>query len=60
MLAGGEEHSLLATFPQGRVPDDRSAPWTVIGTVVEAGVRGPRLTVGGAVPSVSGWDHFAG
>ena len=60
VLAGGEEHSLLATFPQGRVPDDPSTPWTVIGSVVEPGAQGPRLTVGGAVPSVTGWDHFAG
>ncbi|KGN42675.1 thiamine-phosphate kinase [Knoellia aerolata] len=60
VLAGGEEHSLLATFPQGGVPEDPSAPWTVIGTVLAAGPEGPRLTVGGAVPSVTGWDHFAG
>ncbi|KGN36710.1 thiamine-phosphate kinase [Knoellia subterranea] len=60
VLAGGEEHSLLATFPEGSVPVDERAPWTVIGRVVEAGPEGPRLTVGGAVPSVTGWDHFAG
>lgn len=60
VLSGGEEHSLLATFPEGAVPDDRQAPWTVIGTVIEAGPEGPRLTVGGVVPSVTGWDHFAG
>jgi thiamine-monophosphate kinase len=60
VLAGGEEHSLLATFPEGAVPDDPAAPWTVIGRVLEAGEQGPRLTVGGAVPSVTGWDHFAG
>lgn len=60
VLSGGEEHSLLATFPGGSVPEDPEAPWTVIGQVVEAGRDGPRLTVGGAVPSVTGWDHFAG
>lgn len=60
VLSGGEEHSLLATFPKGAVPDDAHAPWTVVGRVVEAGPEGPRLTVGGAVPSVTGWDHFAG
>ncbi|KGN31840.1 thiamine-phosphate kinase [Knoellia sinensis KCTC 19936] len=60
ILSGGEEHSLLATFPSGSVPDDPEAPWTVIGEVVEAGPDGPRLTVGGVVPSVTGWDHFAG
>ncbi|CAN7498722.1 thiamine-phosphate kinase [Knoellia sp. LjRoot47] len=60
VLSGGEEHSLLATFPEGAVPQDPHAPWTVIGRVVEAGAEGPRVTVGGAVPSVTGWDHFAG
>lgn len=60
VLSGGEEHSLLATFPEDGVPDDRHSPWTVVGRVVEAGPDGPRLTVGGAVPSVTGWDHFAG
>lgn len=60
VLAGGEEHSLLATFPAGSVPEDPSAPWVVIGQVLVAGPEGPRLTVGGAVPSVTGWDHFAG
>lgn len=60
VLSGGEEHSLLATFPADSVPHDPHAPWTVIGRVVEAGSEGPRLTVGGAVPSVTGWDHFAG
>ena len=60
VLSGGEEHSLLATFPEGAVPDDPQAPWTVVGRVLEAGPDGPRLTVGGAVPSVTGWDHFAG
>lgn len=60
VLAGGEEHSLLATFLPGSVPDDRQAPWTVIGEVVAAGPEGARLTVGGVVPSVTGWDHFAG
>ncbi|WP_353950675.1 thiamine-phosphate kinase [Knoellia sp. S7-12] len=60
VLSGGEEHSLLATFASDSVPDDPHAPWTVIGQVVAAGPEGPRLTVGGAVPSVTGWDHFAG
>jgi len=60
VLSGGEEHSLLATFAADSVPDDPHAPWTVIGQVVEAGSEGPRLTVGGVVPSETGWDHFAG
>lgn len=60
VLAGGEEHSLLATFPVDAVPDDPRAPWTIIGEVVAAGPEGPRLTVGGVVPTVTGWDHFGG
>ncbi|MBB2890843.1 thiamine-phosphate kinase [Flexivirga oryzae] len=50
VLAGGEEHSLLATFPPGSVPAD----WRVIG----AAAHGTGVTVGGEVPSRSGWDHF--
>jgi thiamine-monophosphate kinase len=50
VLAGGEEHSLLATFA-GTVPDG----WRTIG-VVEAGEG---VTLDGAVQQVRGWDHFA-
>jgi thiamine-monophosphate kinase len=49
VLAGGEEHSLLATFP-GDVPDG----WRTIG-VVEAGEG---VTLDGAVQQPRGWDHF--
>lgn len=49
VLAGGEEHSLLATFP-GDAPDG----WRTIG-VVEAGEG---VTLGGAVQQARGWDHF--
>lgn len=49
VLAGGEEHSLLATFP-GEVPDG----WRTIG-VVEAGEG---VTLDGAVQPARGWDHF--
>jgi thiamine-monophosphate kinase len=49
VLAGGEEHSLLATFP-GTVPDG----WRTIG-VVEAGEG---VTLDGAVQAARGWDHF--
>ena len=49
VLAGGEEHSLLATFP-GDVPDG----WRTIG-VVEAGEG---VTLDGAVQQARGWDHF--
>ncbi len=60
VLSGGEEHCLLATFPPARVPQDDRTPWRVIGRVVPAGAAGPRVTLDGAVPEVTGWDHFAG
>lgn len=50
VLAGGEEHSLLATFP---APPDG---WQAIGTV-EAGEG---VTLGGAPQAARGWDHFSG
>lgn len=59
VLAGGEEHALLAAFPADADLPTAPAPWTVIGTVL-APVQGPRVTVGGQVPEVLGWDHFAG
>jgi thiamine-monophosphate kinase len=49
LLAGGEEHSLLATFPAG-VPDG----WRTIG-VVEAGEG---VMLGGVAQQPRGWDHF--
>jgi thiamine-monophosphate kinase len=49
VLSGGEEHSLLATFP-GQPPQG----WSVIGTV-EAG-KG--VTVDGEPQEPRGWDHF--
>ena len=49
VLAGGEEHSLLATFA-GSVPDG----WRTIG-VVEPGEG---VTFDGAVQAARGWDHF--
>ena len=51
LLAGGEEHSLLATFA-GDVPDG----WRIIG-VVEAGEG---VTLDGVVQQPRGWDHFRG
>lgn len=50
VLAGGEEHSLLATFPAGSVPPE----WRVIGAVSE----GSGVSVGGRTPTELGWDHF--
>lgn len=49
VLGGGEEHSLLATFPHEPPPG-----WRVIGTVC----RGEGLTLDGAPTPVRGWDHF--
>lgn len=52
-LTGGEDHSLLATFPASAfLPDG----WTQVGVVTDddQGVR-----VNGAVPDALGWDHFA-
>ncbi|GAB3624855.1 thiamine-phosphate kinase [Mariniluteicoccus endophyticus] len=54
MLAGGEDHALVATFDEGSVPDG----WTVIGTVTGRS-GGPTVTVDGAVwEGEVGHDHF--
>ncbi|KNX37620.1 thiamine-phosphate kinase [Luteipulveratus halotolerans] len=50
VLTGGEEHSLLACFPEGELP----AGWRRIGDVrTGVGVR-----VDGAAVAGGGWDHF--
>ncbi len=56
VLAGGEEHSLLATFA-AELPEG----WTRLGTVraPAAGER-PGIVVGGRVVTHTGWDHFHG
>ena len=55
VLAGGEEHSLLATFPtEESVPHTPEAPWRVIGRVG----RGEGVTLDGAPLERMGWDHF--
>lgn len=55
VLAGGEEHSLLATFPPGRMPPG----WRALGAVRDAGPgERPRILVGGQVVRHTGWDHF--
>ena len=51
VLAGGEEHSLLATFA-GELP----AGWRALGRV-EAGEG---VTLDGVPQQPRGWDHFAG
>lgn len=56
VLAGGEEHSLLATFP-GDVPDG----WRVIGSVgASSAGEVPTVLLDGEVVGHSGWDHFKG
>jgi thiamine-monophosphate kinase len=52
VLGGGEDHSLLATFPERTsVPDG----WAVIGSVTEGG----GVTVDGAAyEGATGWTHF--
>ena len=50
VLAGGEEHSLLATFPAARLPDG----WRAIGTVSD----GTGITLDGEQQQPRGWDHF--
>ncbi len=53
VLGGGEDHALLATFPDaGSVPEG----WTVIGSVTEGE---PRVTVDGSpYDGPTGWTHF--
>jgi thiamine-monophosphate kinase len=51
LLGGGDDHALLATFPEGSVPDG----WQVIGSVAE----GAGVTVDGApYDGPAGWTHF--
>lgn len=55
VLAGGEEHSLLATFPPGRMPRG----WRALGEVRATGAgESPRMLVGGQTVHHTGWDHF--
>ncbi len=57
VLAGGEDHGLLATFPVGSVLPE---PFRPIGTVHPA-VGGAGVLVAGEAPSgPTGWDHFHG
>src|SRR6476659_7975940 len=55
ILAGGDDHALLATFPEGSVPEG----WSVIGSVTAPGPDGPAVTVDGApYEGPTGWVHF--
>jgi thiamine-monophosphate kinase len=51
VLAGGEEHSLLATFA-GDLPDG----WRPLGRVVD----GAGVSLDGVAQEPRGWDHFTG
>ncbi|MFT4265462.1 MAG: thiamine-phosphate kinase [Nocardioides sp.] len=55
-LTGGDDHALLATFPEWTpLPEG----WAVIGSVAEPGADGPRVTVDGAPwDGPAGWTHF--
>ncbi|MEO9324959.1 thiamine-phosphate kinase [Nocardioides sp. C4-1] len=56
VLGGGEDHCLLATFPDaGAVPDG----WVLVGEVLAPGDDGPGVTVDGtAYEGPAGWTHF--
>ncbi|HWS50148.1 MAG TPA: thiamine-phosphate kinase [Microbacterium sp.] len=51
-LAGGEDHALLATFPDGVLPPG----FRIVGTVLVAGEE--RLTCDGRPVDVGGWDPY--
>lgn len=53
ILGGGDDHALLATFPD---PASVPAGWTVVGDVLEGD---PVVTVdGGPYDGATGWTHF--
>lgn len=56
VLTGGEEHSLLATFPAGEAPSG----WIVVGRIAESGAAGPGVWWRGERTTRGGWDHFGG
>lgn len=53
VLSGGEEHSLLATFPTRR---DVPTGWRIIGMVTD----GEGVLLDGEPLAPRGWDHFGG
>ncbi len=62
VLGGGEEHELLACFPDGP-----PAGWIALGRVTDVPTDGPTgaapgVTLGGRRldPRTGGWDHFGG
>ncbi|GAA1143759.1 thiamine-phosphate kinase [Ornithinicoccus hortensis] len=62
VLRGGEEHEMLATFPDGAL--GALTGWMVIGRVREAGAQGeapaPGVRYRGEPLAGGGWDHFGG
>lgn len=58
VLGGGEEHALLACFPDPAHLPTTGSPWRVIGRVLAKG-EDPVL-LDGVPHAVAGWDHFAG
>ncbi|MDO5699910.1 MAG: thiamine-phosphate kinase [Bowdeniella nasicola] len=54
--SGGEDHALLATFPQG---NELPAGFTPIGAVTDV-ADGGRVSFAEASDGSLGWDHFAG
>lgn len=62
VLTGGEDHSLLATFPAALVAEGGAGlpgGFRVIGRVVESGPDGPDLRVGARpFAALGGWDSF--
>ncbi len=57
VLSGGEEHSLLATYPRA---EDVPRGWVVIGSVADRAGERPGVAVAGIPTAPRGWDHFAG
>lgn len=62
VLHGGEEHSLLATFPaDAPLTFDADCRWVAVGRVRAcADGERPGVTLGGAPLVTRAWDHFAG
>jgi thiamine-monophosphate kinase len=54
VLEGGEDHAILATFPDGGVPEG----FIPFGRVVAAGMHAVTLAGEGIAPA--GWNPFAG
>jgi thiamine-monophosphate kinase len=56
VLSGGEDHAIVATFPQDvKLP----ARWRVVGEVQEAAGKAVVTVDGAPWEAAGGWDHFA-